>query len=205
VKHKVGALLGVLLWTLMACQSTGILRESRQERAFRERYVQKPFYTAVFIQPYRDNGDYLLDLTGTVAEREAETPRAPVAIPLGSPITVVGLDNQHVLARLPGHTPLLRIRVQTQRGTLDEVAQELARVLSPEPPLQFARPEMRAFVERQEVRRGMTQHEVAMSWGLPDKITSVPGSAGTLEEWIYFPRRMHVFLHSGTVTNWQQF
>jgi hypothetical protein len=64
---------------------------------------------------------------------------------------------------------------------------------------------MRAFVERQEVRRGMTQREVSMSWGLPDKITSVPGSAGTLEEWIYFPRRMHIFLNNGTVTNWQQF
>jgi hypothetical protein len=167
--------------------------------------VQKPFYTAVFIQPYRDNEDYLLDLTGTVAERETETPRAPVVIPLGSPITVVGLDEQHVLTRLPGHTPLLRIRVQTQRGTLDDVAKELARVLSPEPPLQLARPEMRAFVERQEVRRGMTQREVSMSWGLPDKITSVPGSAGTLEEWVYFPRRMHIFLNNGTVTNWQQF
>jgi hypothetical protein len=115
------------------------------------------------------------------------------------------MDDKHVLARLTGHTPLVRIRVQTQRGTLDDVAEELARVLSPEPPLQFARPEMRAFVEHQEVRRGMTQREVSMSWGLPDKITSVPGSAGTLEEWIYFPRRMHIFLNNGTVTNWQQF
>ena len=203
--HKIGALLSVLLWTLMACQSTGILRESSQERAFRERYVQKPFYTAVFIHPYRYHEDYLLDLTNTIAELDTETPRAPVAIPLGSPITVVGLDDKHVLARITGHTPLCRIRVQTQRGTLDDVAKELARVLSQEPPLQFARPEMRAFVENQEVRRGMTQREVSMSWGLPDKITSVPGSAGTLEEWIYFDRRMHVFLHNGTVTNWQQF
>jgi hypothetical protein len=190
---------------MMACQSTGILQGSSQERAFRERYVQKPFYTAVFIQPYRDNEDYLIDLTGTVAERTTETPRAPVAIPLGSPITVVGMDDKHVLARITGHTPLVRIRVQTQRGTLDDVAEELTRVLSPEPPLQFARPEMRTFVERQEVRRGMTQREVSMSWGFPDKITSVPGSAGTLEEWIYFPRRMHIFLNNGTVTNWQQF
>jgi hypothetical protein len=205
VKHKIGSLLGVLLWTMIACQSTGILQGSSQERAFRERYVQKPFYTAVFIHPYRDNEDYLIDLTGTVAERATETARAPVAIPLGSPITVVGLDDQHVLARITEHTPLVRIRVQTQRGTLDDVARELARVLAPEPPLQFARPEMRAFVERQEVMRGMTQREVSMSWGLPDKITSIPGSAGTLEEWIYFPRRMHVFLHNGTVTNWQQF
>jgi len=64
---------------------------------------------------------------------------------------------------------------------------------------------MRAFVERQEVRRGMTRREVSMSWGIPDKINGVPGAAGTLEEWIYFGRRTHVFLDNGTVTNWQQF
>lgn len=205
MKHKIGILLGVLLWTLMACQTTGILYGSSQERAFRERYVQKPFYTAVFIHPYRYNEDYLIDLTGTIAERDTEAPRAPVAIPLGSPITVVGLDNKYVLARITGHIPLLRIRVQTQLGTLDDVAKELALVLSQEPPLQFARPEMRAFVERQEVSRGMTRREVSMSWGLPDKITSVPGATGTIEELIYFDRRMHVFLNNGTVTNWQQF
>ena len=207
MKHKMGGLLGVLLWTLMACQSTSILRGSSQEQAFRERYVQKPFYTAVFIHPYRYNEDYLIDLTGTVAELDTETPtlRAPVAIPLGSPITVVGLDDKYVLARITGHTPLFRIRVHTQRGTLDEVAKELAMVLSQEPPLQFVRPEMRAFVERQEVRRGMTRREVSMSWGIPDKINGVPGAAGTLEEWVYFDKRTHVFLDNGTVTNWQQF
>jgi hypothetical protein len=207
VKHKMGGLLGLLLWTLMACQSTGILRGSSQEQAFRERYVQKPFYTAVFIHPYRYNEDYLIDLTGTVAELDTETPtlRAPVAVPLGSPITIVGLADTYVLARITGHTRLFRIRVHTQRGTLDEVAKELAMVLSQEPPLQFVRPEMRAFVERQEVRRGMTQREVSMSWGIPDKINGVPGAAGTLEEWIYFDRRIHVFLDNGTVTNWQQF
>src|SRR5207247_1011846 len=138
-------------------RSTGILQGSSQERAFRERYVQKPFYTAVFIHPYRYDEDYLIDLTGTVAELDPETPRAPVAVPVGSPITVVGLDDKHVLARVTGYTPLFRIRVQTQLGTLDEVAKELAMVLSKEPPLQFARPEMRAFVERQEVTRGMTR------------------------------------------------
>lgn len=205
MKHKIGGLLGVLLWTLMACQGTGILQGSGQERAFRERYVQKPFYTAVFIQPYRYNEDYLIDLTGTVAELDTETPRAPVAVPLGSPITVIGLEGKYVLARITGHSPLFRIRVRTQRGTLDEVAQELAIVLSQEPPLQSVRPEMRAFVERQEVRRGMTRREVSMSWGLPDKVNGVPGAAGTLEEWLYFDRRAHVFLDNGTVTNWQQF
>lgn len=205
MKHNIGALVGVLLWTLMACQSTGILRGSGQEQAFRERYVQKPFYTAIFIQPYRYNEDYLIDLTGTIAELEAETLRASVAVPLGSPITVVGLDDKYVLARITGHSRLFRIRVRTQRGTLDDVAKELAVVLSQEPPLQFVRPEMRAFIERQEVRRGMTRREVSMSWGLPDKINGVPGATGTLEEWIYFDKRVHVFLDNGTVTNWQQF
>jgi hypothetical protein len=202
---KTGILLGVLLWALMACHSTGILRGSSHEQAFRERYVQRPFYTAVFIHPYRYNEDYLIDLTGTVAELDPEIPRASVTVPLGSPITIVGLDDKHVLARITGHTPLVRIRVQTQRGTFDELAKELAIVLSKEPPLQSVRPEVRAFVEHQEVRRGMTRREVSMSWGLPDKITSVPGAAGTIEEWTYFDRRAHVFLDNGTVTNWQQF
>ena len=204
MKHKIGSLLGVLLWSLMACQSTSILRGSSQEQAFRERYVQKPFYTAMFIHPYRHNEDYLIDLTSTVAELETEMLRASVAIPLGSPITIVGLDDKHVLARITGYTRLFRISLQTQSGTLDDVAKELALVLSPEPPLQSVRPEMRAFVERQEVSRGMTRREVSMSWGLPDKITSVPGATGTIEEWTYFNRRAHVFLDNGTVTNWQQ-
>ena len=205
MKHKIACLLGVLLWTLMACQYSGILRGSSDERAFRERYVQKPFYTAMFIHPYRHNEDYLIDLTVTVAELDTETPRAPVAVPLGSPITIVGLDDKYVLARITGYTPLFRIRVQTQRGTLDDVAKELALILSKEPPLQSVRPELRAFVERQEVMRGMMRREVLMSWGLPDKITSVPGATGTIEEWTYFDRRVHVFLDNSTVTNWQQF
>jgi len=205
MKHKMGGLIGVLLWILMACQGTGILQGSSQERAFRERYVQKPFYTAVFIHPYRYNEDYLIDLTGTVAELDTETPRAPVAVPLGSPVTIVGLDDKYVLARITGHMPLFRILVRTQRGSLDDVAKELAMVLSKEPPLQSVRPEMRIFIERQEVRRGMTRREVSMSWGLPDKITSVPGATGTIEEWTYFDRRTHIFLDNSTVTNWQQF
>jgi hypothetical protein len=205
MKHKIGGLLGVLLWSLMACQSSSILQGSSQERAFRERYVQKPFYTAILIYPYRYNEDYIIDLTGTVAELETETPRAQVAVPLGSPITIVGLDDKHVLARITGYTHLFRISLQTQRGTLDDVAKELALVLSKEPPLQSVRPEMRAFVERQEVARGMTRREVSMSLGLPDKITSVPGATGTIEELTYFGRRVHIFLDNGTVTNWQQF
>ena len=205
MKHRMGILLGVLLWSLMACQSSSLFQGRSQEWAFRERYIQRPFYTAIFIHPYRYNEDYLIDLTGTIADLETETPRASVAIPLGSPITIVGLDDKYVLANITGYTRLFRIGLQTQRGTLDDVAKELAQVLSPEPPLQSVRPEMRAFVERQEVTRGMTRREVSMSWGLPDKITSVPGATGTIEEWTYFDRRAHIFLDNSTVTNWQQF
>src|SRR2546430_17681618 len=207
MNHKRAGLIGGLLWTLKSARGPAILEGISQDGAFGRPNVQKPFYTAVFIHPYRYNEDYLIDLTGTVAELDTETPtpRAPVAVPLGSPITVVGLDDKYVLAHITGHTPLFRIRVHTQRGTLDEVAKELATVLSQEPPLQFVRPEMRTFVERQEVRRGMTQREGSMSWGIPDKINGVPGAAGTLEEWVYFDKRTHVFLDNGTVTNWQQF
>ena len=205
VKHKIGCLVGVLLCILMACRSTGILQGSSQEQAFRERYVWKSFYTAMLIHPYRYNEEYLIDLTGTVAESDTETLRAPVVVPLGSPLTIVGLDDRYVLARITGHTRLFRILVHTQRGTLDDVAKELAMVLSKEPPLQFVRPEIRAFVERQEITRGMTRREVSMSWGLPDKINGIPGAAGALEEWIYFDKRVHVFLENGMVTNWQQF
>ena len=205
VKHKIGSLLGVLLWSLTACYSSSIFQGRSQEWAFRERYIQKQFYTAMFIHPYRYNEDYLIDLTGTIADLETETPRASVAIPIGSPITIVGLDDKYVLARITGYTRLFRISLQTQRGTLDNVAKELDLVLSPDPPLQSVRPEMRAFVERQEVTRGMTRREVSMSWGLPDKITRVPGATGTIEEWTYFDKRAHVFLDNSTVTNWQQF
>jgi hypothetical protein len=205
VKHKIACLVSVLLWTLIACRSSGIFQGSSEERVFRERYLRKPFYTATLLHPYRYNDDYLIDLTGTVAELDTETLRAPVVVPLGSPITVVGLDDKYILARLTGHMPLVRIRVQTQRGTLDDIARELAMVLSKEPPLQSVRFEMQAVIARQEVTRGMTRREVSMSWGLPDKITSVTGSTGTIEAWIYFDRRAHVFLDNGTVTNWQQF
>lgn len=202
---KLGCLIGVLLCTLIACRSASILQGSSQQQAFRERYVEKPFYTAMAIQPYRHDEEYLIDLTGSLVDVDADTLRAPVIVPLGTPITIVGLDRRHVLARISGHAQLFRILVHTQRGTLDDLARELALVVSKEPPLQLVRPEMRPFVAQQEVTRGMSRREVFMSWGLPDKITSVPGSAGPLEEWVYFSKRVHLFLDNGLVTNWQQF
>jgi len=205
VRQKLGGLIGVLVCTLIACRSASILQGSGQERAFLERYVERPLYTAMVIQPYRYNEDYLIDLTGSTGDVEAATLRTSVQVPLGTPISIIGLEHRHVLARIAGQARLFRIRVQTQRGTLDDLARELALVVSPGPPLQLVRPEMRPFIERQEVTRGMTQREVSMSWGLPDKITSVPGSAGPLEAWVYFSKRVHLFLDNGLVTNWQQF
>ena len=68
MKQKIGCLVSVLLYALIACRSTGILQGSKHERAFRERYVDTPFYTAMLIQPYQYNDEYLIDLTGKVAE-----------------------------------------------------------------------------------------------------------------------------------------
>jgi len=204
VQCRLEVLVGTLLILLTACQSSGILQGRSHERAFRERYLQRSFYTAMFIQPYRYNEDYLVDLAGKMSEAEADVPRAAVFVPVGTPITVVGLDERHILTRIDGHARLFRLLVDTKHGTIDAVAQELALVLAKEPPLLLVRSEMRPFIERQEVVRGMTRREVAMSWGLPDKMTSIPGGTGTLEEWIYFARRLHVFLENGVVTNWQQ-
>lgn len=206
MRSKISGLIGVLVCSLMACQSAGdIFQNKTHEQSFQRRYVQQPFYTAMLIQPYRYNTEYLLDLTGTIASLEAETVRLPVVVPLGTPITVVGHEGRYVLARLTGHAPLLRILVHTQGGSIDDLAKELTTVLSPGPPLQTARQEMQPFIERREVIRGMTRREVPMSWGLPDKVNQVPGAAGTLEEWVYFHKRLHLFLDNGTVTNWQQY
>ena len=63
---------------------------------------------------------------------------------------------------------------------------------------------MRPFVARGEITRRMSRREVYMSWGQPDKMQILPSSASVLEEWIYFDRRLHLFLENGYVTNWQQ-
>lgn len=200
------SLVSMLLVSLVACRGGGDIFQGKvHEQAFQRHYVQKPWYTAMLIQPLRYNADYLLDLTGTVAHLEADATRLPVVIPLGTPITVVGVDGRYVLARLTGYGLVLRILVRTQGGTIHDLTNELVLVLSPDPPLQGVRAEIRPFIERREVIRGMTRREVPMSWGLPDRIHEVPGAAGTLEEWVYFQQRQHLFLENGTVTNWQQY
>jgi hypothetical protein len=95
--------------------------------------------------------------------------------------------------------------LRTKQGTVADVAEELRLVLSDTAPLQEARPAMRPFISRQEVTRGMSRREIYMSWGQPDKVMNSPGASGFLEEWVYFDRRIHLFLSNGFITNWQQF
>lgn len=207
MRPTIGVLICTLLWVLGACRGvTGIFQTPLQETAFRKQYVEQPFYTAMVLHPYRyGNDEYLVDLTGKVLELEYETTRAAVVVPLGTPIRLIGVDTKHVLAQVAGHTRRFRILVQTHRGSVDDIAKELTVLLAREPPLQLVRPEMRSVIEQQDVARGMTRREVFMSWGQPDKINGVPGSSGFLEEWIYYSRRVHLFLDNGTVTNWQRY
>ena len=194
-----------VLCGLTACRTTAILRSGAQEDAFRKRYLGQPFYTAIVLRPYEYRKEYLIDLTGALAEAASEPPRATLTVPLGTPITLTAIDGTHILARIDGYPGGFRLLLQARRGTLAEVAEELALVLAEAPPLQGARPEMRAFITRQEIAPGMSRREVYMSWGQPDKVSNSPGASGFLEEWTYFDRRMHLFLTNGFVTNWQQY
>ncbi len=198
-------LLLALVSTLTACRLNSVFRSGSQERAFAQRYVGKPFYTAMVLQPYDTGEGYLIDLSGELSEAAFEMARAPVTIPLGSRITLQGVDGEHLVARVDGVARLLRILPRTRSGTADAVSDELSLLLSETPPLQTVRPAMRPFVAQQQITRGMSRREVYMSWGYPDKVSSAPGSSGFLEEWVYFQRRMHLFLKDGFVTNWQQF
>jgi hypothetical protein len=181
------------------------LQSSSQEYTFQQRYIGKSFYTAMVLRPYELRDAYLIDLTGTIAEAAAQTPRSPLTIPLGTPITITALVDEHVMARVDGYSLPFRIMVHTKLGTLDTLAEELSLILTESAPLQSARLPMRPFITRQEVTLGMSRREVFMSWGQPDKLISVPGASGFLEEWIYFDRQMHLYLHNGFVTNWQQY
>jgi hypothetical protein len=147
----------------------------------------------------------MIDLTGGLAEAAVETPRAALVVPLGTPMSITAIDRKHILAQLEGYPGVFRMLLHTKQGTLADVAEELAQVLSETPPLQTARPEMRTFIARQEIARGMSRREVHMAWGQPDRVNSSPGASGFLEEWTYFDRRLHLFLTNGVVTNWQQY
>jgi hypothetical protein len=204
-KKSVYVLVVVALFGLTACRMSSILRSKPQENAFRERYIGKPFYTAIVLHPYDYGEAYLIDLTGRLTETAFETARSTTIVPLGTPITITAIEPEHLVAHIEGHTRPFRILPHTKVGALSALESELTLLLSKTPPLQSARPAMRSFIARQEVTRGMSRREVYMSWGLPDKVNSSPGSSGFLEEWIYFDRQMHLFLNDGFVTNWQQF
>jgi hypothetical protein len=199
-----GVVVGLLMGLLTACQLDVMFRNGAQATAFRERYVDQPRYTAMVLRPYQQGDTYLVDLSGRMVEEQFGTYRASTVVPLGSPITITRLEDHYLAARIEGYHEEFRVLLATQQGTADEVTKELAVLLTQTPPLSTVRPAMRPYVERQQLARGMSWREVYMSWGQPDKTQVLPSSASVLEEWIYFDRRMHLFLENGYVTNWQQ-
>jgi len=194
-----------LFCVLTGCRSQTILQSTSQEQAFQQRYVGKTFYTAMVLRPYEFTDAYLIDLTGTIAGAPVQTPRSSLTIPLGTPIEVTALANEHVIARIGEYSLPFRILVLTKLGTLDTLSEELSLLLAESAPLQSARLPMRPFITRQEVTPGMSRREVFMSWGQPDKIISSPGASGFLEEWTYFDRQIRLYLSNGFITNWQQY
>ena len=193
-----------LLLGISGCSSSGLFRNASHEQTFRNQYGQLQWYTAITLRPYAYPGGYLIDLTGTIAEEQFDTYRADMSIPFGSRIRLTDFTNDAILARIEGYPEEFRLLVSTQRGTADDVAKEVALILSSQPPLPAVRASMRNFVAQHKITRGMSWREVYMSWGQPDKAQVMPSSAGTLEEWVYFDKRMHLFLENGYVTNWQQ-
>lgn len=206
LRHYLGVT-GILLGIGIAsgCHVNSIMRSGAQEKALLARYREKPFYTAMVVQPYLYGEDYLIDLTGKVTETDAQMFRAPVRIPLGTPITVVDVDANHVITRIQGQARLCRILVQSERGSAEDVTKELSLLLSSEAPLTLARPEMRPYIERQELVRGMSVREIYMSWGQPDKVHGTPGASGVWEQWLYHGRHIHLYLQNGFLTNWEAF
>jgi len=193
-----------LLLGISACSASGLFRSASQEAMFRNQFGQREWYTAITLRPYAYPGGYLIDLTGTIVEEQFGTYRSAISIPFGSRIRLIDFANDAILAHIEGYSEVFRLLVSTQRGTADDVAKEVGLILSPEPPLSTVRASMRDLVAHHKIRRGMSWREVYMSWGQPDKAQVMPSSTATLEEWVYFDKRMHLFLENGYVTNWQQ-
>lgn len=193
-----------LLFGLYGCGTSGLFRSAAHEQTFRDQFGQREWYTAITLRPYAYPGGYLVDLTGTIAEEQFDTYHAATSIPFGNRIRLTGVTNNAILARIEGYPEVFRLLVSTQRGTAEDVAKEVGLLLSPDPPLPAVRAAMRDFVARHQIAPGMSWREVYMSWGQPDKAQVIPSSSSTLEEWVYFDKRMHLFLENGYVTNWQQ-
>lgn len=205
-KKSTGILVVLVLCGLAACRMhSTILRSEGEDEEFHRRYVGKSYYTAMVLRPFDARDAYLIDLTGEFAEIAFEMSRSLDTVPLGTPVTLIDIDERFIVARIEGYTRPFRLMVSTERGTVDDLEQELALFLSETPPLQSVRPTMQPFVRQHKVARGMSRREVYMSWGQPDRVSGSPGSSGYLEKWVYFDRRTHLFLHNGFVTNWQHF
>ncbi len=158
-----------LLCYLMACRlNPTIFRNAAQEQAFRTRYIEQPWLTAMVLRPYHEAGGYLIDLIGQIAEEEFATYRTAEIVPLGTPLRITGFDDAYLLARIDGYAEAFRILLSTTRGTVDEVGRELSILLTKTPPLPAVRSAFRSFVARQEIKQGMSWREVYMSWGRPE-------------------------------------
>lgn len=192
-------------WGLTACQHhPAMFQNKTQEARFRESYLGQPKYTAVVLRPYRLDDMYLVDLTGRVAEEQVTLRRAEITVPLGSVIRITDIEDRSFQAKVDGYEQVFRFLLATERGTHEDVVRELSSFVTSTPPLNSVRLDMQHHIASQKIVRGMTAHEVRMSWGDPDKEQMMPSSSSVLEEWIYFDKRLHLYFENGYVTNWRQ-
>lgn len=192
-------------WGLTACQHhPAMFQNATQEARFRDAYLGQPKYTAVVLRPYRLDDMYLVDLTGRVAEEQVPLRRAAMTVPLGSVIRITDIEDRSLRAKVDGYERAFRLLLATERGTHEDIAKELSGLVTSTPPLDEVRLAMQPYILSQKIVRGMSAHEVRMSWGDPDKAQLMPSSASVLEEWIYFDKRLHLYLENGYVTNWRQ-
>jgi hypothetical protein len=190
---------------LTACQHhTSLFQNVAQEAKFRDEFLGQPKYTAIVLRPYRLDDVYLVDLTGHVVEEQVPLKRAEITVPLGSVIRITDIEDRSLWAEVDGYDQAFRLFLATERGTYENIAKELSAFVTSTPPLSQVRRKMQPYVVGQKIVRGMTAREVRMSWGDPDKAQVMPSSASVLEEWIYFDKRLHLYLENGYVTNWRQ-
>jgi hypothetical protein len=198
-------LMGLGWGLLTACQHhPALFQNATQEARFRDVYLGQPNYTAMALRPYRLDDAYLVDLTGHVAEEQVPLRRAEITVPLGSVIRITAIEDRALRAKVDGYDDVFRLLLATQRGTHADIAKELSALVTPTPPLSQVRLVMQPYIVAQKIVRGMSAREVRMSWGEPDRAQIMPSSASVLEEWIYFDKRLHLYLENGYVTNWRQ-
>ena len=127
-----------------------------------------------------------------------------MTVPLGSVMRITGIAERYLQASVDGYEREFRLLLATERGTHEDIVKELSLLVTKTPPLADVRLAMQPYIVSQKIIRGMSAHEVRMSWGDPDKAQTMPSSASVLEEWIYFDKRLHLYFENGYVTNWRQ-